>query len=59
MLRSKLKAVAKAKAMATIRRQREHVLYTVPNEVAAGKDVTIVYNPANTSLVGSDEVRSV
>lgn len=57
MLRSKLKSVAKAKSMATIRRQREHVLYSVPSEVAAGKDVKIVYNPANTSLAGSEEVR--
>lgn len=56
MLRSKLKSVAKAKSMATIRRQREHVLYSVPSEVAAGKDVKIVYNPANTSLAGSEEV---
>jgi hypothetical protein len=57
MLRSKMKAAAKAASMATIRRQREHVLYSVPSDVVAGKDVKVVYNPANTILAGSAEVR--
>ena len=34
----------------------KHVLFTEPADIAAGRDVTIYYNPADTPLSGAQEV---
>uniref|UniRef100_A0A7R9VX43 starch synthase n=1 Tax=Chlamydomonas euryale TaxID=1486919 RepID=A0A7R9VX43_9CHLO len=49
---------AKAQEMvkAVERRKVRHVLYTEPEVVTAGKDLTIFYNPANTILSGRERV---
>ena len=40
-----------AKALAVLRRQTRHVLYTEPSEPQAGQDMTVYYNPSNTCLI--------
>lgn len=49
-------ACVQAKAMAVLRRQMKHVLFTEPAVIQAGQDVTIYYNPQYTPLNGSEEV---
>lgn len=57
-VRNKRKALAKEQSMATMRRQMANVLYTEPAVLEAGQPVKIFYNPSNTSLNGSAEVRA-
>jgi len=38
------------------RRQLRHVLFTEPATPAAGKDITLYYNPKNTNLAGCEEI---
>ena len=45
-----------AKALAVLRRQTRHVLYTEPSEPQAGQDLTVYYNPSNTCLSGCSEI---
>ena len=45
-----------AKALAVLRRQTRHVLYTEPSEPQAGKDMTVYYNPDNTCLSGCSDI---
>ena len=54
--RDKAKAEAKAKAQAVTLKQQEHVLFTEPNQLEAGKIMKLFYNPNNTSLKGSERV---
>ena len=44
------------KAERVRRLQMKHVLYTTPEEPVAGRDVTICYNPNNTTLNGNHDV---
>lgn len=43
-------------ARAVRARQLRHVLYTVPEEVRAGGEVEIHYNPNNTNLRGNEQI---
>jgi starch synthase len=54
--RDKAKAEAKAKAQAVTLKQQEHVLFTEPGQLEAGKIMKLFYNPNNTSLKGSERV---
>ncbi|CAL8465412.1 g4948 [Coccomyxa elongata] len=54
--RTEMRTAAKAKAMAVLRRQMKHVLFTEPAMIQAGQDVTIYYNPQDTPLKGGEEV---
>ncbi|PSC67151.1 glycosyltransferase family 5 [Micractinium conductrix] len=47
---------AQFKAEAVRRRQMRHVLFTQPEVVKAGQDVTVYYNPNNTNLNGRHAV---
>lgn len=38
--------------------QVRHVLYTVPEKIQAGEEVTIWYNPQDTPLRGKQQVRA-
>ena len=45
-----------AKALAVLRRQTRHVLFTEPSEPQAGQDMTVYYNPSNTCLAGCSDI---
>ncbi|KAG1673855.1 hypothetical protein FOA52_012880 [Chlamydomonas sp. UWO 241] len=47
---------AMALVQAVERRKVRHVLYTEPEVVTAGQDVTVYYNPAETPLAGRSKV---
>lgn len=47
---------AQDKAEAVRRKQMRHVLFTVPEVVQAGQDVTVYYNPNNTSMHGREAI---
>ena len=46
----------RSEALAVVRRQQRHVLYTVPEEPRAGDQVTIHYDPTETTLSGATSV---
>jgi starch synthase len=46
----------RAKTEEVRRKQLRHVLYTEPSAPAAGKELTIAYNPSNTNLNGAQRV---
>jgi len=43
-------------AMAVLRRQLKHVLFTEPEVPRAGEKVTVYYSPASTVLAGRDQI---
>ena len=54
--RAAAKAEAKAKAQEVTLKQREHVLFTNPTKLEAGKSMKLYYNPQNTCLNGSERI---
>lgn len=44
------------KALAVLRRQTRHVLYTEPEVIKAGSEVLVAYNPQDTNLHGAQKV---
>ncbi|KAH7365325.1 hypothetical protein KP509_18G020900 [Ceratopteris richardii] len=53
---AQIKEELKRKTKTILVKSREHIFYTDPIDVKAGKEVTVFYNPANTSLNGKPEV---
>lgn len=51
-----IKAEFKEKTKSILIKSQEHIFYTDPVDVQAGKEVTIFYNPSNTVLNGKPEV---
>ncbi|CAG9465646.1 unnamed protein product [Pedinophyceae sp. YPF-701] len=47
---------AREKALAVMRRQQRHVLYTKPDKITAGSTVELCYNPQDTPLSGRQSV---
>jgi starch synthase len=54
--REAVRQAARDKVEAVRRLQMRHVLYTEPAEPAAGREVTLFYNPSNTCLHGAARV---
>ncbi|MCO5594992.1 hypothetical protein L7F22_049029 [Adiantum nelumboides] len=51
-----IKAQLKEKTKSILVKSRQHIFYTDPVDVQAGKEVTIFYNPSKTVLSGKPEV---
>lgn len=56
MRRQEKKKKAQESVMAVERRKVRHVLFTEPEIVKAGEEVTIWYNPENTNLTGRNQI---
>lgn len=54
--RAEARRLAREKAMAVLRRQTRHVLYTSPEVIQAGSTITVRYNPQDTVLRGRDRI---
>ncbi|KAI8475202.1 MAG: hypothetical protein J3K34DRAFT_517637 [Monoraphidium minutum] len=50
------RVILRANAMAVLRRQLKHVMFTEPEVPRAGEKVTVYYSPASTSLAGRDQL---
>lgn len=53
---AEIKAELREKTKSILVKSRQHILYTDPVDVEAGKEVTIFYNPLKTVLNGKPEV---
>ncbi|XWS19411.1 hypothetical protein CRYUN_Cryun31cG0013500 [Craigia yunnanensis] len=53
---ARMKAEMKERTLKRFLLSQKHIVYTVPLDIHAGSTVTVLYNPANTSLNGKPEV---
>ncbi|KAI7836090.1 hypothetical protein COHA_010018 [Chlorella ohadii] len=54
--RREKRLAAQEKAEAVRRKQMKHVLFTTPEVVEAGEEVTVYYNPNNSALPGRNQI---